>query len=108
MTTFRKHVLKTGLASPDTDAYRPRFFRLANQPDADALTQLLHVHPAITVADALLAQVQELIRIRHPTRQLQETELPALVKAHMHGTALVEYGVWVYYPWSGRLVHRLD
>ena len=109
MATSRKSFLTERLvASPDTDAYRPRYFRLANQPDADALTQLLHAHPEITVADVLLAQLQELIRTRHPTRQLQETDLLALVQAHMRGTALAEYGVWVYYPWSGRLVHLLD
>ena len=109
MAPSRKSFLTERLvASPETDVYRTRNFRLANQPDADALTQLFHTHPEVTVADVLLAQLQELIRTRHPTRRLQETDLLALVKAHMCGTALAEYGVWVYYPWSARLVHLLD
>src|SRR5207253_859960 len=30
------------------------------------------------------------------------------VKIHLGTTSIEEYGVWIFFPWSGRLVHLLD
>jgi molybdopterin/thiamine biosynthesis adenylyltransferase len=35
-------------------------------------------------------------------------DLDAAAIAHLKGIRAEEYGVWVYYPWSQRLVHLLD
>src|SRR5262249_55544663 len=45
---------------------------------------------------------------RHPARRLSAAQLELLTKRHLHGLTADQYGVWVYYPWSGRLVHILD
>lgn len=31
-----------------------------------------------------------------------------LIEKHLNGVKIEDYGVWVYYPWSNRLVHLLD
>jgi len=52
--------------------------------------------------------LKELMKYKTPSRKFNEEELEALVFKHIAPLSLNEYGVWVYYPWSNRLVHLLD
>src|SRR5690606_23769530 len=60
------------------------------------------------VYDELHGQLKELIKSRHPMRMLSAEETEAAIAAHLAGRPEEDYGVWVYYPWSERLVHLLD
>jgi molybdopterin/thiamine biosynthesis adenylyltransferase/nitroreductase len=65
-----------------------------------------------TVHDTLRDQLLGLMEARNPRlRELPAAErLPlfeAEMAAHLGGGTLDEYGVWVFYPWSGELVHLL-
>ena len=53
-------------------------------------------------------QLEELVRTKRPQCTFSSKELAAAVDEHLDGTAPQDYGVWVYYPWSRRLVHLLD
>lgn len=89
--------------------WRPIFFRLLNDVDRDAMFRLVEQHGSrITVCDTLDRQLRDLIRLRHPSRKLEERDVAALLDDHLGGLDLQAYGVWVYYPWSRRLVHLLD
>jgi hypothetical protein len=68
----------------------------------------MRTHPHLQKIDSLASQLRELIRIRCPGRRLLPEELDRRVKQHLAGFLLEEYGVWVYYPWTERLVHLLD
>jgi len=46
-------------------------------------------------------------QVRHPAEDLDRAGLDRLVGAHLAGRQGAEYGRWVHYPWSGRLVHLL-
>ncbi len=92
----------------DDDAVAPVFFRLVSEPDYVAMASLLKARPHIRVFDSLERQLQELVESSHPGRTLNPEERKALVEAHLGDVPMVEYGVWVYYPWNDTLVHMLD
>jgi molybdopterin/thiamine biosynthesis adenylyltransferase len=86
--------------------YTPRIFSAEYAIDVQALQSVLQ-NPHITKFDTLEQQLRELMQCRHPTQRLPAAELDALAAEHRGGVPLSEYGVWVYYPWSQRVVHLL-
>lgn len=87
--------------------YRPQLFRLSKADDRRGLEELLRSQPGIQVWDTLLIQLRDLIRSRHPNLKVNPAELDSLAMEHLGSTAVEEYGLWFYYPWSLRLVHLL-
>ncbi len=87
--------------------WRPVFFRLSMDAERHALTDLAKAE-SLQVFDSILAQLRDLIKTRHPTRKICAAQLESLTKDHLNGISADEYGVWVYYPWSRRVVHLLD
>jgi hypothetical protein len=92
----------------DDTVYRPLFYRLTIPSDRVSLELLLEKHPHIIVQDELEGQLQELLKSRNPGKRPSAEELNILVKDYLNKTLPEEYGVWVYYPWSSRLIHLLD
>ncbi len=93
-----------GLADADPTrhaVWRPEF------PAPDDLPALLASGRVTEVCDTLDAQLDELIQSREPGRRFDAAELAAARDKQLEGTAPWEYGSWVFYPWSGRLVHLL-
>lgn len=88
--------------------WRARFFRPTCEADAEELARLLRGDPRIQVFDTIDRQLADLVKTRHPNRTLREDEIARLVEEHLAGIPREAYGVWVYYPWSHRLVHLLD
>ncbi len=89
-------------------SYLPIFYRLTDEGDAHQLQELLEKNASISVIDDIDSQLRELIKSLHPSVKIKNEEYPALVQQHLNGRDLTSYGVWVYYPWSGKLVHLLD
>jgi molybdopterin/thiamine biosynthesis adenylyltransferase len=90
-----------------SNIYRPLYFRTINQNEQEKLNALISSHPGITIFDTIDGQLAELIRLNHPQQRLTKEESAALVTAHVNGNTN-QYGVWVYFPWSDKLVHTLD
>ena len=86
--------------------FKPQFYRISTTEDKNNFLQLVDNQPFLT--DDLYDQLKELIRSRFPERTFQQDEYKAAINEHIGGQSLEEYGVWVYYPWSNRLVHLLD
>lgn len=107
MKVQKEILIKNNIES--TGYLKPRLYRLSNSNDKYEFDNLIDANPNIIVFDTLEAQLQEFIKLRSPNivnfnkKQLQE----AIIK-HIGNVSLTEYGVWVYYPWSFRLVHILD
>ncbi|TAH27560.1 MAG: Rv1355c family protein [Cytophagales bacterium] len=80
--------------------------RINNKKDKDYFNLLIN-NKNTQVYDSIQSQLKDLIQIRHPASILLNTELNELVKIHLGTMNIDEYGVWVYYPWSNRLVHLL-
>ncbi len=89
------------------DVYKPVFFRLGHDADKKAFDDLIE-KGNIFLHDEITDQLKELIKSRHPSRLLKPQDYETLVPAHLNGKNADEYGVWVYYPWSNRVVHILD
>ncbi len=90
--------------------YEPSFYRLSKEEDKQALEKLLET-PGLMVFDELNNQLRELIKVKNPTVKFDETNRTLMenyVQNHMGATIHMNYGVWVYYPWSNKLVHILD
>ncbi len=88
--------------------HRPDFFRLSLPEERERLRDLLKREPGIQVHDELHSQLRELVRALNPSIRFSKTDLDQAAIDHLKGIAPEEYGVWVHYPWNGRLVHLLD
>ncbi|WP_255373568.1 ThiF family adenylyltransferase [Chitinophaga sp. CF118] len=92
----------------EQDNYTPVFYRLGNQKEYDALLTLLTSQPNIRVYDQIHSQLSELMKIRNPTKRLTAAESEQLLTEFVGTASLLTVGVWVYYPWTNRVVHILD
>ncbi|HEY6878479.1 MAG TPA: Rv1355c family protein, partial [Polyangiales bacterium] len=101
------HDLLRSFVPPAPESYRPRLFSLQRSDDARALEALFERGAIRVVQDSLETQLGELIQVRRPERKLAAPELSEHVREHLAGRSLDEYGNWVFYPWSGRLLHVL-
>ncbi|MBL7952314.1 MAG: Rv1355c family protein [Flavobacteriales bacterium] len=95
-------------SEPDRDRYRPEFFRVMMPDDRRRMEELLKRGGPLVVHDELEDQLAELVRSLEPSRRFTPAELAEAVRIHLNGVPVHAYGVWVYYPWSCRLVHLLD
>lgn len=86
----------------------PTFFRLDQPHDREALAGLLQREPGLRITDNLLGQLRELVKISGPSRAWDDAALEEAVRQHLGHTEPWMYGVWVHYPWLGRLVHIVD
>ena len=89
-------------------SYVPLLYRLGNKTDRELFNQLILKDAPLDVFDELNSQLGELIKSLHPKRKFDQQQLNEAIKEHIGAIPEEEYGVWVYYPWTSRLVHILD
>lgn len=89
----------------DISEWRPIHFDLALARDRSALSALLAATTVQRVHDTVREQLRQLISARDPACSRAEVDRRA--HRHLNGKESTEYGVWVWYPWSGDLVHVL-
>jgi N-acetylglutamate synthase-like GNAT family acetyltransferase len=94
-------------SSVDQWTWRPDIFTLANEAELRACEELIGSHPDLQILDSMPSQFSDLLRSRRPGYRFTADELKALVEEHLAGRSMTDYGVWVHYPWSRRLVHLL-
>jgi len=87
--------------------WQPIIFDRTCPDDAKQIDALIETGQVWRVYDTLTEQIHDLIQTRHPQRTLNPNELAAKIPEITNGIPLSDYGRWVYYPWSGRLVHIL-
>ncbi len=99
----------TELVEPEQSAalYRPVLFCLSRSSDRGALEALVDEHRVSIACDTLREQLGELLAGRLPSQRFTPGERDELIRAHLGDTPPSEYGTWVFYPWSRRLVHVL-
>lgn len=87
--------------------FKPVFLRITDPSEKLALDQLIENNVSF-FHDEIYGQLQELVKMKSPAVRIKPEEYPELIKKHLSGKDIHAYGVWVYYPWSRRLVHMLD
>ncbi|MEO6851102.1 MAG: ThiF family adenylyltransferase, partial [Mucilaginibacter sp.] len=88
--------------------YKPVILKPDAATDQITLQALFDDGEVMVVHDEMNGQLQELIKSKNPSIKIKPDEYPELITQHLAGKDIAEYGVWVYYPWSKRLVHLLD
>ncbi len=91
----------------DNGEWCPARFDLRLPQDRDALEGLVDAGRVTAVFDTLTAQIHELMATRMPSKRNSPADLERMAHEHLAGRSLEEYGVWVFFPWSGKLVHVL-
>ena len=88
--------------------YSPIILRISNSEDKITYENLLNSQSVFYINDTIEGQIRELIKCRNVGIRLDEARYQSLSQDLLAGVPIQEYGVWVYYPWSGRLLHTLD
>ncbi len=57
------------------------------------------------ICDKVIDQLKELIKKRNPKVKFSEEEYAQIVHQHLNGVSIEKYGLWIYYPWSNKLIH---
>ncbi|MCI0541980.1 MAG: ThiF family adenylyltransferase [Verrucomicrobiales bacterium] len=97
--------MNTLTASPE---WCPRRLDPRNPADQQTLAGLVAEGKVRETFDTILEQLRELVALRHPKRKLTHDEFSDAVAKLLGGAPLRDYGRWIFYPWSGRLVHLLE
>lgn len=84
----------------------PEILNLAVESDRHRLRHLVDNNEVRTVADEVNIALDELYDIKHPSQidTKSEADLAQFAQELGHNS-IEEYGNWVFYPWSGELVH---
>lgn len=88
--------------------YNPIFFNLNIPAEKKAYVTLISEKKVSFIHDEIYSQLQELIKSQNPSVKIKPTDYESLIAKHLNGIDINDYGVWVYYPWSQRMVHLLD
>jgi molybdopterin/thiamine biosynthesis adenylyltransferase len=102
--------MRLGLKGPTEycNEYKPVFYRLRKENEHELLKELLSHDPLIQIYDTINSQLAELLKINNPQKQLSPDDINSSIAAQEKNGSLDHIGVWVYYPWSRKLVHILD
>ena len=97
------------LLTEDFDAvsFRPRLISADGPEGVAALRELLGSGRVRAVHDRLDEQLTELVVARCPSLHSDREAVRLAVDAVLDGVPTWRFGSWVWYPWSGRLVHVL-
>ena len=94
------------LTKKNKNLHKPLILKLSAKEDRKKFNDIL-AENNLQVFDTIREQVVELLKCIHPLNALvPKDEFNQLVDQKLGNSN--EYGVWVYYPWSNKLVHLLD
>ncbi|MEU0128494.1 ThiF family adenylyltransferase [Streptomyces sp. NPDC006289] len=97
-----------GSSSPRSEEpFRPVLFDLSSPAERTALHDLRASGRVRDVHDRIDSQLGELVSCLSPGSHLVGAELAAAISHATDGVPSEAYGTWVWYPWSGSLVHVL-
>lgn len=86
---------------------RPVLLDRSRTADAERMNHLIGSGQVRSLHDTIDAQIDELLRVRARRSELPADELAAGRERLLEGLDPAQYGRWVFYPWSARLVHVL-
>lgn len=89
------------LNTPDTKSCKAVIYK---KEDFDALSSLISEKSPV-LHDEYAAQMMELHKIRHPEQKFSQKNLQTFFDEWSQGRDLSSEGIYVYYPWSNKLVH---
>src|SRR3954454_21722435 len=94
----------TAVADPSAP---PAILDASISEDAACLAHLRNSGRVWAESNPLTSQLHELVRAQAPHQQLTRDGVEAALRAVLDGQPPELYGRWVFFPWSGELVHIL-
>lgn len=91
----------------DETSWKPEILNAKNPKEHSRLRDIIENYKPI-VTDDIVVQVEELVKCLYPKERLSGEIQNTKALEHFGDISRNMYGVWVYYPWSNRLVHLLD
>lgn len=89
--------------------YKPLILNISSSEDKALFNEILEKTNGLQVFDTIIEQIAELIKCLRPSiGQLPPSALQNEINQKLANINIEEYGVWIYYPWSNKLVHLLD
>jgi molybdopterin/thiamine biosynthesis adenylyltransferase len=90
-------------------SWQPLIFDRTQPEEAAQLDQLVASGKVWRVYDTIEQQLHDLVKTRSPEAKdkLTADDLSAARHHLTVGTPLTDFGRWIYYPWSGNLIHLL-
>lgn len=95
-------------AQPSGSKCQIEIYSTASAEDRDRLESLKSSKEVHFIHDTILDQIKDLLETRNPSVPWTFQSLELAVRDYLNGRSTEEIGNWVFYPWSGRLVHLLD
>lgn len=80
--------------------------KISTESDLSTFNQILS-NKLPSVYDEIKIQLKDLILINNPSVKYNNEMMEHAISQHIEGYTLFDYGNWVYYPWSNRMVHLL-
>lgn len=94
------------LKKPDNLSWKAQIFDLTERLDSEKFSELLlKKSDSLIFHDELASQLKELFKIRNPKKKLSSEEQEKLYKNWLTNNDHSTYGLYVYYPWSEKIVH---
>ncbi|WP_026905028.1 Rv1355c family protein [Pedobacter glucosidilyticus] len=90
------------------EIYQPLILKIHQPKDLQIFNDLISQQQVVFFYDEIWSQLQELIKSKNPSIRLTEDVYKKLIDEELGEFSLEQYGVWVYYPWSKKMVHLLD
>src|SRR6185295_9052567 len=89
------------------EAFAPILFSAGKAAERAAVERLLKEGRVTAAFDELESQLEELLSAEDPGGRRGAAEKGDRRREILGGASVQEWGTWVFYPWSGRLVHLL-
>ncbi|UFJ41148.1 Rv1355c family protein [Brevibacillus humidisoli] len=89
------------------EIWRPVVMNLTREEDRNKFLSIRSSKKVWYTHDQIHALLRDLIKARASGRVVDEDEMQQEIGRVLDGLDPSEYGRWIYYPWSGRLVHML-
>jgi tRNA A37 threonylcarbamoyladenosine dehydratase/nitroreductase len=97
------------LPVPGVDhTYLPVLIDKSKEEDLQIFNDLIASNAGITILDQFSSQKKELFKIKNPRKVLSGEDLDRRYADWEKDKNTDHEGIWVYYPWSKRLIHILD
>lgn len=96
------------MCSINISDFRPFFFNRKDQTEDANFVKLIDESINLSLLDHYEGQKKELFKVRNPASRLSDQELDQLFTSWSSSLDVSREGVWVYYPWSKRLIHLLE
>ena len=108
MTELAERLTALSRTTRDSDVWQPERLDAGDPEAIEAIERLLDAELVRAVHDTLQDQLCELVEIRNPeVKDPSPAFLEEGARQILGDRNPVNYGTWVYYPWSMRLVHVL-